>query len=236
MAITTKYWTYLELKQKVERDTDTEAEIFIQPEEMLGYFNEAIDEVELEVKGLYEDYFLDRDTLTLVSGTSEYALPSKIYAHKIRRILYRNGSRVYVVRRVRDWKKFEYLEVNKIYSTSGSDANEYSYFVINSTAGAPRILFTPDVSEDGTFITIWYLRQANRLETNTDVLDVPEAANFVLQHVKTRIYEKEAHPMLEKAMADLEKERNLLRDILATMVPDADNEIEMDLSFYEEMM
>lgn len=233
MAITTKFWTYLELREKIERDADVEAELFIQPEELMGYVNEAIDEAEAEVKGLYEDYFLSRDTLTLVSGTNEYSLPANIYAHKIRRMIYRNGVRVYTVSRVRDWKKFEVYEDNKVYNSS-SGVDEYCYFIINESAGSPKLLFTPDVLESGSYITIWYLRQANRIESDSDVLDIPEAKNFVCQYAKMRIYEKESHPMLEKAMRDVEKERGLLQSILAAMVPDADNEIEMDMSFYEE--
>lgn len=232
MAISSRYWTLAELTAKIQQDTDTEDELFIQPSELLSYINEAIDEAELEIHGLYEDYFLDKTSLTLVSGTDEYSLPSAIYAHKIRRITYRNGTRVYTVKRLRDWRKFERYEINKVYSTSGSE--ELGYFILNQTAGSPKLLFSPPVNENGAFITIWYLRQANRLVNTTDVLDIPEAANFVIQHVKKRLYEKEGHPMIVGAIADLEKERGLLQSILASMVPDADNEIEMDVSFYEE--
>ena len=56
-----------------------------------------------------------------------------------------------------------------------------------------------------------------------------------MQHAKVRCYEKEGHPNLGKAMQDLEKERTLLQGILASMIPDANNVIEMDLSSYEEM-
>lgn len=233
MAIGSRYWTLAELKQKIERDTDTEAELFIQPDELLDYINEAIDEAEIEVHGLYEDYFLARATLTLIPDTNEYALPSTIYAHKIRRITYRRGTRQYTVRRVKDWKKFEAYELDLIFGSQTEE--EYRYFILNEAAGAPRILFTPEMGDDGDYMTIWFMRQANRLVDDTDILDIPEAANFVTQHVKKRIYEKEGHPNLPLAVADLERERGLLNSILASMVPDADNEIEMDLSPYEEM-
>lgn len=233
MAITTKYWTKLELTEKIERDLDLEGEVFIQPEELDGYLNEAIDEAELEVHGLYEDYFLSRYTLPFVSGTSEYVLPPTIYAHKIRRVTYRNGTRTYTIDRIRDWYKFEEYELDKV-GGAQSEA-EYRYFLLNETPGAPKFLFTPDVSETGSFVTIWFYRQANRLEDDDDVLDIPEAANFVMQHAKVRCYEKEGHPNLGKAMQDLEKERTLLQGILASMIPDANNVIEMDLSSYEEM-
>jgi hypothetical protein len=232
MAIASKYWTLAELTTKIERDLDLEGEIFIQPEELTGYINEAIDEAESEVHGLYEDYFLTKAAITLVSGTSEYSLPSSIYAHKIRRVTYRNGTKTYPVQRVRDWRKFERYEWQKVYGAQ-SEA-EYQYFLLNSTAGAPTILFIPEVSESGAYITVWFLRQANFLVADADKMDIPEAANFVMQHAKVRCYEKEGHPNLPKAMADLERERALLQGILASMIPDADNEIEADTSFYEE--
>ncbi len=230
MAIATRYWTYAELVQKVERDLDLEGEVFIQPEEMRGYFNEAVDDVEKIVHGLYEDYFLDHDPITLVNATSEYVLPSRIFAHKIRSITYRNGSRAYEVVRLRDWKKFLEYNLDRVGGPAGSA--EYRYFLLNQSAGSPKILFTPAVVEDGQFIDVWFLRQANRLSTDDDIMDVPEAANYVMQYVKNRCYEKEGHPNLMKAISDLASEKETLEGVLSAMVPDANNEIEMDLSFY----
>lgn len=233
MAITKKYWTLAQIIAKVEADLNLEDEGFISESEMLGYINEAIDEAETEVHGIYEDYFLSKETLTLVSGTSEYSLPTTVFAHKIRRVTYRNGARTYTVKRIRDWKKFEQYELDKV-GGAQSEA-EYQYFLMNSTVGDPKFLFSPEVSESGAYITVWFLRQANRLEVDADKMDIPEAANFVIQYVKMRCYEKERHANLEKAMSDVEKERTILTGILASMVPDADNEIEMDLSAYQEM-
>ena len=107
---------------------------------------------------------------------------------------------------------------------------------MNSTAGSPKILFTPEVEENGQYITVWFLRQANRLSAATDKMDIPEAANFVMQYVKCRVYEKEGHPNLSKALMDLQDFKGGLVGVLQTMVPDADNEIEMDTSFYQEFV
>lgn len=233
MSIATRFWTYTDLLAKVERDGDYEGEEFIQPLEYLGLFNEAIDSAEQIIHGLYEDYFLDHDTITLVSGTSEYVLPSRIYAQKIRAVMYRNGTRAYEVKRVRDWKKFIQYTADLVGGAQSSA--EYQYFMINQSAGAPKALFTPAVNESGAFVEVWFLRQANRLLTGADVLDIPEAANYILQYVKTRCYEKEGHPNLVKAVGDLARERSDLEGVLSTMTPDADNEIELDTSFYGDM-
>jgi hypothetical protein len=234
MSIATRYWTYTELLTKVQMDLDLEGEIFIQPAEFLGYFNEAVDKSEELLHGLYEDYFLDKETITLVSGTSEYDMPSRIYAHKIRRVIYRNGSRSYTINRLRDWKKFELYALDQVGGSQGSAA-EYRYFIINSSAGSPKFIFTPEVGEAGEYITVWFLRQANRFVTGSDTLDIPEAANFVMQYVKCRCYEKEGHPNLTMALGTLVELKSSLEGILAAMAPDADNEIEMDTSIYGEM-
>ena len=226
------YWTWQMISDKIENDLDLQSEIFISPTELLAYGNEAIREAEAEIHGIYEDYFLSKSTLTLVTGQEEYDVPSDLYAHKIRRIVYRNGTKCYTIDRIRDWKKFEEYALELINKSSTT----YNYFLINSTAGSPKILMSPPAKEDGPFITIWYLREANRLVNSTDNCDIPEFVNFVIQYIKVRCYEKEVgHPALPKAMADLEQQRQQMTSTLASMVPDANNEIEADLSLYNEM-
>lgn len=226
-----KFYTWSEIKTKIEQDLDLEDEDFVRPTELLSYTNEAIDEAEAEIHGLYEDYFLTRGTITLAVDTDEYALPANIYAHKIRKLVYDNAGRVYAVDRIKDWGKFEEYSIQKNYGTG----EIYRYFILNSTAGEPKVLLVPKAKEAGAFIQIWYLRNANRLEVDADVCDIPEFINFIFQYVKVRVYEKEGHPNLPKAVADLEQQRAQMTSTLAAMVPDAGNEIEADLSAYEEM-
>ncbi len=66
-------------------------------------------------------------------------------------------------------------------------------------------------------------------------MDIPEAANYILQFMKVRCYEKEGHPNLTMAMAALQKEEADLQAALAEMIPDTENEIEMDMTFYTDM-
>ncbi len=233
--IATRFWTLSELIAKVETDLDLQGEVFIDKDMMIGFANEAIDDLEKLIHGIYEDYFLARYTLTLVSGTDEYALPTNIYAHKIRGIMYRNGSRVYEIKRIRDWKKFIEYSVQLV---NGLTADAiYSYFVINEDAGSPRMLLSPRVSESGAYGMVWYLRQANRLVDDADLMDVPEAANYVLRHMRRSCLTKDiGNPLLPNAVAELNKEEADLTATLTAMVPDANNEIEADLSFYQEFV
>lgn len=227
-----EYWTWSMIKQKVETDLDLQAEVFITDTELLAYANEAIREAEAEIHSIYEDYFLKREPLTLVNGQEEYDLPEDLYAHKIRRIIYKNGTKVYTIDRIQDWKKFEEYALENVNKTS----LEYDYFLYNGVPGQPKILLAPPSKEDGAFATIWYLRKANRLVELTDICDIPEFINFVLQYMKVRCNEKEqGNPNLQKSMLDLEQQRNQMTSTLASMVPDAKNTIEADYSAYADM-
>lgn len=226
------YNTWATVKAAILRETDCEDENFVTATELMDYANEAIDEIEKVVLTLNEDYFLTRSTITLVNGTEEYTLPSDIYAHKIRAIIYRNGSTVYPMERIRDWKKFETYEAEK--STSGTVV-KYGFFVLHTTAGAPKILITPTPAESGAYPRIWYLRNANKITTTSDVIDIPEGLNYIKQYVKMKIYEKERSPAYEIAKADLAEKAQSLADVLAVKVPDNANEIEPNFSLYNDM-
>lgn len=226
-----RFWLYSEIKTKIVNDLDLEDEDFISDTEMMAYVNEAIDEAEAEIHSLCEDYFLTRGAITLVSGTDEYSLPSDIYAMKIRGVYYKNGSTVREIKRLRNWKKLG-LYVEGL--TASASAGDYDYLIVNETAGAPKIVFTPTVQESGAYIRIYYIRNATRMTTTSSVCDIPEFVSFVIQYAKVRCYEKEGHPNLSLALAALEQQRQQMTDTLSGMVVDDDNEIEADVSFYSE--
>lgn len=228
-------WTYTELLAKVQTDLDLEdtgANGFIQTAEMLAYFNEAIDEAEAEILKIHEDYFLDYDAVSLVSGTAEYSLDSTIYASKIRAIIYANGPLIYEVKRVKGQHKF--LELAD--TAQGGSQDEYRYWLRNESAstGVKMVLSPASRETSATVMTVYYIRNANRLTTGSDTLDIPEFADFVLQYVKVRCYEKEMNPNLQFAVGALEQQRKLMVDTLTNRVPDDDDEIPPDTSHYQE--
>jgi hypothetical protein len=345
MTIASKYWTLLELRDKVREDMDLQEETFISDSELASAANEAIDQAEQEVHTLYEDYFLTDIKLFLESGKEKYNLPGTIYAHKIRRMIFENGSEIYRVRRIGDWKKFERKAIESVNNTS----TLYEWFLVNDTQGDPEINLVPTslhtsyartisganeyidfTDDDGTFavtlangsftdptlvaaaaqaamnasgssqvytvvynrqtmkfeftnttgsvfsllwssgvnasanarqalgfsgsdltglltysstygvlsgwVTCWFMRQANRLVDDTDILDIPEASNFVLRYMKNRVLEKDKDfQSLADGVRLLDEERKLMVGTLATMVPDAENDIEPDFTMYEEM-
>ena len=216
-------WTGSEMKTKVMNDLDLEDEDFISAAEWLGYFNEAIDDVEAKIHTLYEDYFLAHTNLTCVSGTATVSLPSDIYANKIRKIFYDNGS-----------SKYEITRIKRLSDTPDFEAgDDYQYILTNTTAGGYKLRFYPTPAENSSSnVTLWYLRNAARLAAITDNCDIPEFANVIMQQVKVRCYEKEGHPNTLKAMQDLKEMEELMVTTLTNMVDDENDQIDMDLGFY----
>lgn len=218
--------TYSSIKTKLYNDLDLYDEDFISEAEFLGYINEAMDDGESVIHnlGLESRYFLNTDTLTLVSGTADYSMPSDIYANKMVKVLYVNGSKSYEVTRVRE------LNEIPLFGTG----EDYKYLILNLTAGISMRLF-PTPTESGAYISRYYIRNMRALTTSTsasNTCEIPEAINFIYQHVKVRVYEKEGNPNLEKAISDLKIQHDLMVQNLQEMVPDGDNKIPIDSDFY----
>jgi hypothetical protein len=226
------YFTHADIKAKVERALDLEDEIFITPTEMLDYHNEAIDECEAEIHTLYEDYFLAETTLSLVNGTSQYTLPADMYANKLRSVIYNNGSTIYKINKMRRKDMFEDIETVNTFSNS----DYYQYYILNNAAFAkPKMVLVPAARETASnVIKFRYIRNANRMEDDDSICDIPEFSRFVIEYIKMRCYEKEGHPNLELAANLVEQQRKLMQETLSNMVPDADTAIEMDLDVYGE--
>ncbi len=222
-----------DLKRKVERALALEDEDFVVPEELADYANDGIDEAEAEIHAAYPDYFLTRATLSFVNGQEEYDLPEDLYAFKIRCIMYKNSDNIYEIKKVRDWRKFLQYTVN---TRSSSSSNTHQYMIVNPSAGEQKLLLTPPASENGEFATIWYVRNAHKLEDDSDECDIPEFSDFVIEYMKMRCYEKETHANFSACAARVEAKRKLMIDTLTNMIEDNDNEVEPDLRTYDDMV
>lgn len=227
-----KVWTYAEAKAKIEKDLDLQEENWITDSELMEYFNDAIDEAESEIHklGLEDEYFLDSAPVALTEGETDYDLPANIFANKIREIVYDDGATRYDIRRLRGPKRF--LQKAEIDSENGSP--DYRY-LIKHPSGGYKLVLVPASRETSTAnVTMWFIRNANRLTTTTDEIDIPEFIGFLFAHVKRSCKAKEG--ILSPADLDaVEKQRKLMIETLTEMVPDEDNEIVGDASFYDEL-
>lgn len=225
-----KIWTFNEAKVKIQKDMDLEEETFIDdPDEYYGYFNEAIDEAEAEILKLYQYYFKTEIDITWVDGTARYSLPADIYGNKILYIQYeRDQTRRYQIVRIRN------NEIADVADDAGY--NNYYYFDIQNTDAATgvEIIFYPTPRESGSYVKMYYLRNANRVDATDSKIDIPEFINFIFAYVKVRIAEKETSPLLNNYLQGLERQRMLMKQTLDNMIPDELEVIDPDLSFYQE--
>ncbi|MFQ6611370.1 MAG: hypothetical protein ACE5D7_11325 [Fidelibacterota bacterium] len=235
-----RYWTLSEIRQKIQQDLDLESEVFIQDAELTNYINQAIDEAEAEIHATYEDYFLTWHFPVLVAGQREYDLPSNIYAHKIRQIIFSDDqSKTYEVTRIPESEKFQDIALTERFRST----EFYRYTIINTTPGEPKIYTVPAIRESDTGpsqdgqskMRVWYLRNANRLEADDDKCDIPEFVHFVIGYAKLRCLEKEGHPNMVYWAGQVERQRRLMIDTLSNMVPDGDTLIEPNMMHYDEL-
>lgn len=230
--------TYGDLRVKVENDLDLQEEVFVTPSELIGYCNAGIRAAAAEINAIYEDYFLTKVFMPLSVGQADYNLKDvapNCYANKIRKLVYADGTKIYNIKRIKSSTKFEERAVINLYGT----ADYYRHLIRNDSAATGAIIeLVPPSKETSTnHVTLWYLREIAPVTQDSDPVDVPEFQDFVMQFMKHEVWSKEmnGHPP-ESVVNALTFERNLMVDTLTNMVPDDDDEIEKDLSIYEDMV
>lgn len=243
-----KIWTFAQVNQKVREDLDLQDEEFITPDEMVGYANEAIHEAESLIMKLNEDYLLQTGFLALTQGTSIYPLPTDIYGQKIRQIVYNFGSVQYQIRRIRGANKFEIMAMINTFGLT----DDYMYILTNTTPGTQsQILISPPSRETSTQnVQTYYIRSAGRIPQaaelsppqdptapNTSVqlntpMDIPEFATFLIDFIKYKCLLKDTDPRLPEQKEIMLNQRQMMVDSLTEQVPDDDNKIVPDMTWY----
>jgi hypothetical protein len=222
--------TLAELRERVQSELDLEDEDFISDAELNGYIRRGVRSAENIILNLYEDYFLAKPfAITLVDGQSEYTLPSGIYAQKIRKLIY-NGDNEYDRYLVKKIKRLE--ETAALYS-----GDDFMYVLTNDATNGVRITLypTPGSADAGKQMLLWHIRKAKDLQLDTDIIDIPEALEYINQYAKDQCINKERMTPDAPKSAALAEEERLLIEGLTERIPDDDNTIEPDLSYYSEV-
>lgn len=162
-----KIWNYGEMSTEVLTSLDMLDETFSSPNEICGYFNEAITEAESEIMALREDYFKTTYYMPWVTAVPVYELPWNIFANKIRGFMYRNGSVIYEIKRFRRFDKFPLIALVDQYGA----ADDYMYDLISDVPGQAQLEMHPSPRETaalaaGVFTSsawLYYIRNANRV-------------------------------------------------------------------------
>jgi len=193
--------TYADLKLRVERELSIEDEDFVNEAELMAYANRAINSAESIILNLNEDYFLAEPTfLTLSPGQASYTLPADIYANKIKLLLYDNGLENYQIRKLK-----ALADIPNIQSTE-----RYQYVLTSNTANGTRIRLYPTPMESGAFVTLWYLRNAATVTSDGDIIDLPEAYDYISQYMKDMVINKERNTPDAPPSANLMKAEEML--------------------------
>lgn len=178
-------WTYSQLRQKMELELDLEEEIFVTPDELIGYTNKAIKLAASAILKIDEDYFLSVMHIPLLSGQQNYDYPYNIYAYKIRGMEYSAGATIYPVNRFRRMGKFDSVEIANYYPVS----DWYAYTTLNnsdSPDGKAKIVLIPasketsvvsypqSINQTAAPLKLYYIRSANRVPLLGQIVPVYE--------------------------------------------------------------
>jgi hypothetical protein len=224
-----KTWTFLEIEEQIDKELALHGEDFVDSAEKKSYINQAIDEAEAEIHklGAENEYFLSKKTIPMTIGQTEFSLPTDIYANKILSFVFDDGINKYEVKRIHGAHRFERL-------TWISPQEPYRYLILNTGPLSNKIVLYPASRETAlAYLTIWYIRNANRIVEDTDICDIPEFMNFIVSYAKAKCLAKEYGGIMPPdAILDMQRNKKLMIETLQEMVPDEANQIELDLDFY----
>lgn len=229
------YKTYGELKSEVLKEADMEAEDFIQASEVLGYFNDAVDEAVAHIHklGLEDDYFLTKKVYDLVNGQTDLDMPDNIYMTKIRGFVYSTPEKVYPIKRIVGPKRFQIIE-NLLQNPTGNAYYRYQISNDSATSGFKIELYPPSYETMANCIVMHYVRKANTVVDDNSIIDIP-FYQFVKAFVKWKLFGKENGPKADDSKQEYLEQKQLMLETLAEMVPDYGSEIPPDITLYEEM-
>lgn len=217
--------TWAELREEIQTETNTEGEEFFTPEELRAWANDGIREAEKEIITMHDKYLETEGKLELVEGEHEIQLPPNIYANKITQIFYDGGEGRF---EIKPMKRRE-----ERYELCGLD--QYKYRILNNTTGRVIKIYPAARETSSDVVDILYVRNASLIEDDDDIIDIPIADNFIKQYIKDKMLEKELGPgAIRWPTSSLQSERRLLVEALNQMIPDENNDLEVDLSFYED--
>jgi hypothetical protein len=224
-----RYWTWGEIREKIENEFDLQEEPdILSTGELCGYLNDAIDSVEQHFIKLGDYFYSISDPITVVAGTKDYVLPEKIYANKIRQIIY-DGE--YEVRPIKNVKNIPFI--------SDSTGSDYTYKIVNNPGERPKIRLFPTPTSSGE-LEIHYTRNAAQIDPDGDddqEIDIPEANLYIHHYIKMKIYEKEKnYQMFESYKGIIEEVEKDLIDALDAQLDDESNTIDPDVEIYQDMI
>lgn len=228
--------TLLDIKNHVKADLDLDEEDWVNDTDLTRWINEGIKSAEKQIHTLYEDYFLvESSPIAITSGSNLVDYPSDIFANKIRKIYYTEdlptlsqNTRSHIVNR---YKGDLTNAIDRDVFDSDSTDNILEWLPVNIAGTGRKIRLVPRIGRTG-YLTVWYLRNALQLSADTDVLDIDEFENYIIQYTKTQAYIKDGDLRADDSKILEEQAKQDMVFTLSEMTPDYDDELNMDFSHY----
>ena len=229
------YRTFGDLSTQLKQEIDIEVEEFIQPTELINYFNTGMNLIEAELMkiGQKDEYLKGEAFVSFVAGTDEYDLPSDIVYEKIRKIIYReSNSLIYELKKMSVESKYETQDVLRVYNST-----DYYQYDLYQVSGVWKIRIYPSVVNTiSNALRIIYWRVINRYTDDLTECNVPSICyDYLLSYIRYRVYLKETHVNTPHEEKQLMAFRQLMIETLQNQVEDPDTtKNDLDLSIYEE--
>lgn len=219
--------TWLTIKTEIQDEYDLSEESFVDAGELLTYANSGLEDIEKEIHTLHDKYFAAEANLSLVTSTAAYSLPTDIYATKITSVWYNDGATKYEITELKDLSQIPYVNTS----------DNYQYRIVNNTATGLQIKLYPTSRETSSAnVTIYYRRKVAKFVNDASTLDVPEGKEFIKQFVTDKAANKERMTPDAPESAALTRKRKQLLESLENQIDDDNNQVVVDMSYYEEFI
>ena len=184
--------TLSDLITRTRQASDMVGYTVVSDAEVTNYINGGLTELYDILVHSYEDYFLKKSNISIVSGQSDYFLPQDFY--KLAKLFAIYDSDRYILRKI-ILDQLDYLSESSI--SSGQDVRYLSYYLRGN-----QICFAPTPSSTGT-VEMWYVPQVTRLEYAGDVvhINIPVAWDeyIVADAAAKCLAKEETDPMFQLA-------------------------------------
>lgn len=223
--------TLLDIRSQVKDDLDINEENFVTDVDLNRFINDAIEMAEAEIHTLYEDYYMANVDIPIALGESLIDYPVDIYANKIRKIIFKEGAFNTAIYEVKKEKNIMRAESADEYNQSST--SDLSWMPVNNTGVGRKIRLYPKTGRSG-ILTVYYIRNAQKLALDADICDIDEFEQFIIQATKTMVYLKDGDPRAVDSKALEDALKVSMVTTLSEMVPDGNSEIDLDTSHYDD--
>ena len=223
MVVDLTQWTLERLTTKIQDDLELHSEIFIRPEDIKSFVNDAIDDIEELIIDSFSDFFLTFKDYDVEKGDSFIPIPDDIYEIRIRGLHYdRNSFNQNTAVYNGNWYKIKKQAIENVAAVD--DGDNYQYRIVNSQTDGAQLQIFPDIREDSTGrFRLWYIRKALRLDSDDDVLERGLRPQFVISHAKVAILQKENNPYLAVEGERLAVQQKKVLDSLSRIADDSED-------------